>query len=386
MRWSEQGQSAPSRNADDELRRQRIELVFRTAHRNQVLSPLVGGIVVLAMWPVTDHFLLLCWLGLLCVASVCRHLLARKRIQAPKDPDVARRWEREFIVSLAIVASVWGLGGWVLMPTANEAYQALLYCFVLGMAGGTMALYSAHGPGVVFVMVVMLGPATLYQFSLDGFYHTALGLAGVLFVVGTSRATRQMNTALRRNITLMEELDRLARYDALSGLHNRRGFTELATPAVANAGRAGRDCALIMLDVDDFKIINDRLGHAAGDAVIAAFGAMLADSVREGEPAGRIGGEEFAVLLPDASLRDAELLADRLLLRSRALDVTAAGESVPVTVSIGIANLGSVPAALDALLSRADEALYAAKRRGKDRVMVASAGAASAPLAAAGSR
>ncbi len=386
MLSSEQAQPGPSGNADDELRRQRLELVFQTAHQNQALSPLVGVVVVSAMWPVADHRFLFGWLVVLTLSSICRHCLARKRIKVPHDPEVARRWEREFFVSLALVGSVWGLGGWLLMPATNEAYQALLYCFVLGMAGGTMALYSAHGPGVAFVMVAMLGPATLYQFLQDGFFHTALGLAGVLFVLGTLRATRQMNTALLRNIELTEELDHLARHDALSGLHNRRGFTELAAPAVANASRARRDCALIMLDVDDFKVINDRLGHATGDAVIAAFGAMLADTVREGEPTGRIGGEEFAVLLPDASLRDAELLAERLLERSRSLDVTAAGEPVVVTVSIGIAALGAAPATLDTLLSRADEALYAAKRKGKDRAMVASyaAGDASPCLAMAG--
>ncbi len=359
------------RTIDYEMRRQQLELVYQSTRSNQVLSPIAGVLLTTVLWPAVDHGLLIGWLSILCALSFSRHLLARNRITAPSDPAEAERWQRQFMVSLALASGTWGMGGWILIPEGNVAYEALIYCFVLGMAGGTAALYSAHGPSVALAISLILAPSTAHMFFQGDMYHLSLGLGGVMFVLGTTRATRLLNRALRRNIELAKELDHLARSDALSGLNNRRGFTEIATPAVINARRSGRDCVLIMLDIDDFKVINDQLGHATGDAVIAAFGQMLTHNVREGEPVGRIGGEEFAVLLPDSNVEEAILFAERLLEEVRTLELEVAGCQVAVTTSIGISHLNRQSANLETLLKKADEALYRAKRDGKDRVSVA---------------
>ena len=258
------------------LRRQRLALVYESTYRNQYLSPIVGVLLAAVLWQHSGRFLLLCWVATLTVVSIWRHLIASRHRRAPEGDALAPAWERLFVGSLAVASAVWGFGAWLVMPPDSNAHQALVYTFVLGMAGGTAAIYAAHGVSVAIAMLLIMGPSTLYLFAFADLFHVALACGGVLFVFAVSRGTRQMNRATRRNIELAEELEHLARTDVLSGLLNRRGFTELSDNAIANASRAGRSCALIMADIDDFKAINDRLGHAAGDAVIRDVGTGAA--------------------------------------------------------------------------------------------------------------
>nr|WP_236013039.1 GGDEF domain-containing protein [Methylobacterium ajmalii] len=175
---------------------------------------------------------------------------------------------------------------------------------------------------------------------------------------------------------LLRRLDHLARHDHLTGVLRRGAFFERAGVILADLAAAGRPAAVLMIDIDHFKQINDRFGHAQGDRVLAAVAAGLQASLREGAILGRLGGEEFAVLLPAAEASEAWLAAERLRLRVAALSVPAedgAGGSVPplsgMSVSLGLAVADADrPPSLEALLAQADAALYAAKAAGRNRV------------------
>ncbi|WP_439815479.1 diguanylate cyclase domain-containing protein [Zavarzinia sp. CC-PAN008] len=168
--------------------------------------------------------------------------------------------------------------------------------------------------------------------------------------------------------------------DPLSGLLNRRGFEAAAQAALRRAATAGVPAALMIADLDHFKRINDSHGHAVGDAVIALFGAHVRDLIGVHTIAGRIGGEEFAILLPAVDLGGARRLADQLC---RDLPAWASGrvpDGLRPTVSVGLA-VGLPGTTLAALLARADRALYDAKQAGRDqvRVFLAAKGEDSAP-------
>ncbi len=355
---------------DARMRAQQLSLVYNQALANQYLSPLVAALVSAVLWPVGNPRMLTAWVAVLCVISIWRHLLVSAYSGAPKDPAAVRVWERRFLVSLAVSSGAWGVGGWLNLQSLPDAYQALTYFFVLGMAAGASVLYAAHGPSVGVGISLIMGPATLYMFTVGDAFHTAMGAGGAVFMVAGSRGVRTMNGALRRTIQLTGELERLARTDALSGLSNRRAFTEFGEMALANAARAARPCAIVMIDIDHFKAINDRHGHAAGDAVIRALGAALAAAIRVGECAGRIGGEEFAVFLPDAGSDQGMALAHRIQALVGAMRSRAGDLPLEVTVSIGVASTHGVPCTLDELLARADRALYGAKRDGRNRVVL----------------
>jgi len=167
----------------------------------------------------------------------------------------------------------------------------------------------------------------------------------------------------------LEEVGRLARRDPLTGVPNRRAFEEALARAFAQARRSGLPMAVVAADVDRFKAVNDRLGHAAGDQVLAAVAGRLAAALRDGDLVARVGGEEFAALLPGAGLDEAVEIAGRLRARVAGQPVVALGEALAVTVSLGCAALLPGDEEPVALLARADAKLYEAKAAGRDRVM-----------------
>jgi diguanylate cyclase (GGDEF)-like protein/PAS domain S-box-containing protein len=169
-------------------------------------------------------------------------------------------------------------------------------------------------------------------------------------------------------ITSAETRRRLAQSavtDPLTGLANRRAFDERLAAEIARARRHGRPLALVMVDIDEFKRVNDTHGHQAGDRVLRAVADALAATTREGEIVARVGGEEFAWLLPDAAVGDAFRAAERARAGVAATTVEPVGA---VTVSAGVADLLAAGGAED-LVARADRALYAAKSSGRDRTV-----------------
>jgi diguanylate cyclase (GGDEF)-like protein len=173
-----------------------------------------------------------------------------------------------------------------------------------------------------------------------------------------------------RNVVRHETLHRQALTDELTGLANHRRFQEVLTAAVEHGETA--PIALLLLDLDDFKQVNDTYGHQIGDTVLAEVGRCLREECRGTDEPARYGGEELAVVLRDATLREAAELADRLRREIRALRFEGpAGEELRVTVSVGVASLGGDIATRSDLVAAADGALYAAKAAGKDRVAAA---------------
>jgi diguanylate cyclase (GGDEF)-like protein len=167
------------------------------------------------------------------------------------------------------------------------------------------------------------------------------------------------------NARRFREARQLADLDALTGLHNRRYFHETLAREVARAHRYGRQLALIVFDLDDFKAINDRIGHLAGDAVLAETAERVRDVVRSADVACRVGGDEFAVILPESTTGDADQLYHRLL---GAISTRPIGQAGRLSISAGMAELRGEDNPT-AFFERADEALYRAKEHGKGQVV-----------------
>ena len=168
---------------------------------------------------------------------------------------------------------------------------------------------------------------------------------------------------------MTDELLLLATTDFLTGLPNRRHFMARLDDEHARLQREIEDCAaVLMLDLDHFKTINDEHGHAIGDAVLRHVAALMLDGQRKIDTLGRVGGEEFAILLPGTDLAAATVFAERLRRRVADTPLHLDGAAITVTVSIGIAAMAGTEAGYDAVLVRADKALYGAKRAGRNRV------------------
>ncbi|MEV4423069.1 diguanylate cyclase [Patulibacter sp. NPDC049589] len=173
------------------------------------------------------------------------------------------------------------------------------------------------------------------------------------------------------NVGRHEEVEREAHTDPLTGLANRRRFDELLASAVDAAEREGRPLSLLALDLDHFKAVNDQHGHGIGDEVLKATAQALREAVRGGDVAARLGGEEFAVVMPHADVEGARILAERLRLAVGALHVPTPDGDVRFTTSVGAATVSGPSIDGPALVAAADEALYAAKRSGRNRTVSA---------------
>ncbi|MBI4807030.1 MAG: GGDEF domain-containing protein [Desulfovibrio sp.] len=172
----------------------------------------------------------------------------------------------------------------------------------------------------------------------------------------------------------LEELAHQTRHDPLTGLANRRAFEKNLKLELERAYRSGSSLSLAILDLDDFKAVNDTYGHLCGDRVLMGIAAALLGHKRGYDMAARIGGEEFALILPGSGLMQAESSLERLLNESREHKVTCEGvdEPVGVTCSVGlVCTKGKMPLSVDRFVDLADKALYEAKAQGKNRIVKA---------------
>ena len=180
--------------------------------------------------------------------------------------------------------------------------------------------------------------------------------------------TRHLNQEIARRQELEEELRALASVDGLTGVNNRRHFLELCGKELDRAQRYDHPLALLMMDVDHFKRINDNYGHAAGDEVLKSLAATCATNLRGPDLLGRLGGEEFAVAMPECAIEAAERAAERLRQTLATLEVPCEQGTITFTISIGVVAWENGED-LAAVLERADKAMYAAKQGGRDRVV-----------------
>jgi diguanylate cyclase (GGDEF)-like protein len=179
-----------------------------------------------------------------------------------------------------------------------------------------------------------------------------------------------------------DALERLASVDAMTGLNNRRNFLALAEVEWSRFRRYERPLAVLMIDIDKFKSVNDTYGHDVGDEVIKFVAGSLQTHKRTSDIAGRLGGEEFALVLPEATLDNAVVAAERIRQLIADRPFTFAGHSLSVTISIGASAGRAETTGIDALLKEADVALYEAKRSGRNRTCRFEPGQSAGPAAA----
>ena len=243
-----------------------------------------------------------------------------------------------------------------------------------GMTG--KHLPTLHG-ALAGIAAVASGEATRFQLPQPFFSNRDQRWFGM--TVAAMQDVQQRLVVSHEDVTALKLAElaslALANSDALTGALSRRKFLNLAEQELARASRYQLPLMVLMMDLDNFKQINDHHGHAAGDLVLQGFVKTVSDVLRESDLIGRLGGEEFAVLLPNTSSEGGTALAQRIVESVRTSPIEVAGQSIAYTVSIGGGCL-SGETTFAALLSLADAALYRAKRAGRDRLELAGAPAA----------
>jgi diguanylate cyclase (GGDEF)-like protein len=263
-------------------------------------------------------------------------------------------------------------------PYANQAMQEIYEISPEQAQDDAAVVRSFHHPDDAAMLMATLKESarTLQPWHCE--YRVVLPKQGVRWRLGNARPEKLADnsilwhgfiTDITESRQLQDELERQAHLDYLTGLANRRHFMEQAERELARALRHGGPLSVLMLDVDHFKHVNDSHGHKIGDLVLQKLSAVCRTILRDIDLIGRLGGEEFAILLPLADAGNALETAERLReALARAEVPLTAPMTLRFTVSIGVAQLASGQAGLDALLQQADHALYEAKRGGRNRV------------------
>ncbi|MGY4306248.1 diguanylate cyclase (GGDEF)-like protein [Bradyrhizobium sp. USDA 4369] len=262
-----------------------------------------------------------------------------------------------------------------------------ILCYSLGQAVpmaviARLVLDTRNGPinpgarlaGLLSVLIIAVFAARTIGAFLGAdfdFSHSTSGQAAAVLLLIFLSMSLNFGFLLMAVDRLRNEVADLALLDDLTGVANRRHLMRRLGEECARAERSGKPFALLVIDLDGFKLINDNHGHAAGDACLQHFTLMAQTRLRPGDMLARTGGDEFCILLPSSSLREGAMIARRILQVCRDDAEACAGADVPIEVSIGVAewtrDLGAFP---DRVMARADQALYAAKKDGKNRYAV----------------
>lgn len=358
-----------------QVRTDRLQLLFRQSFLATFGS--VGGALVLSwlQYDLGNRAVIPPWLITLCLAGVVRLSLFWAYHRSAPQNRTPVRWEGVYWVTLVFTSAVWGIGAFLLMSRDSLLSQVITLFFTIGMAGSAISAYSAYRSMTLVAVGLVLLPTALWLLSQPGSEQRLLAITTLAFAIFVIRATRELSDALQSLLRLRRELEiehriasNAARTDELTGLNNLRAFKEQADTMLAYTRRHGLPLCALMLDIDHFKQINDSHGHAVGDRVLQAVATQLKTTLREADLCGRLGGEEFGVLLAGADLNEARQIAEKLRMAIQAIALPANDTTLHVTISVGVAEAATACPDTTILLAQADAAMYRAKSNGRNQV------------------
>ncbi len=246
------------------------------------------------------------------------------------------------------------------------AFVGGLYGVVITLATRwAMGSSKANLIGLFFVLMLpfVLGAATAMRLGISQRKQFAL-------LSQTAKINQELALEIDRRRALELKLTEMAATDPLTGLYNRREYEMLFTHEIERARRADTPLSVCIVDLDHFKKVNDTYGHGAGDEVLRRTAGLLKDKLRSMDIVGRLGGEEFIILLPQTTIDQAAMIGNRILEALAATDIDTGAAIIRITATIGISQMIPSDPNFNAIIQRADEALYRGKETGRNRVEV----------------
>jgi len=367
-----------------------IEL-FRRVATSMTMGAIGVAVVYYAHWGAADRQLSIDWLIFMLVVFAARIEVARRGLRVARSGGDAERYVNQQAVLCAVTGLGWG--GTIYLFDSGVMDQmfnlrliviaAAIAFTVSSMAVFKRVCFSYLGtlsiPVLIFLITHDYVRPWNYLFPSGVFYIGMIALVSANTNRHIRKATadhlqvlaltERLQQALDIEKQLRDELDKRANTDELTAIFNRRGLMTQLNIELARCRRFTHSIAALMIDIDHFKQVNDNYGHAGGDTAITVMVAAVQQQLRDTDIFGRMGGEEFLLLLPEIDQANAIAVAERIRERIANTDIAFPARTIRITVSIGVATYRADDDA-DSLLARADDALYVAKDSGRNRVEV----------------
>ncbi len=353
---------------------EKLRLTFANLPVALALSYLASFFWVALLRHVQPMTYLVAWMLVCALISIMRHLQTRQ-FQRLREEDVdVKYWRLRVDIGTAVSGVWWGGGAIVLFP-ADLPHQVYVAFILAGVSAAAMTSYAAMRRTYFLFVLPSILPL-MARIAWEGTeMHLSMAILVGMFLIVVMRSAinteRMIATVLElrsANLELTRALHHEATHDALVDLVNYREFHTRLQHVASMSAREQQPYALLFVDLDHFKQINDTAGHAAGDEALRLVGALLKNQLRSTDTAARVGGDEFAVLLSGCPRERAEQIAGNILSAVQKLELCWDGKTFKVGASIGVAytNAGEYDTA--AVLHAADSACYAAKRSGRNRI------------------
>jgi len=367
------------------LEQEKLSQVLKYNREVALSNILLAGLVAVELWPAVPRWALLTWLMTTLLVAAIRYTVLHhfQKYPVQSSAEVSDRM-RFFRAAVMLSGLVWGLSAWLVYGHHIDKYELFVAYMISGVSVAMAVVYLVDLRSALSTVYLGILPMmVMFLFSNDSALMT-MSIAAAVFLLLTTATVKAFNQQLMDGIYLRwqteqsaKENEQFAFFDALTGLPNRRLLSERLSFALTNAARTGKPLAVLFMDLNKFKELNDNHGHEMGDLLLKSFSNRLKKSMRQTDTVARLGGDEFVVILEglNESLAPANELATKIASKLMVdlqypyqLSETLSYQSIP-SVGIAVSNTSGATTS-DELIKYADIAMYQAKKSGNGQIKV----------------
>lgn len=362
------------------IRQRQVELSYAALPLALFGIMLIATIILITQWPVIGSEILIAWFLTILILSLFRYY--RYHVyQARKHKEGSLKiWEQSAIVGTIVSGIAWGSAAFLLLPVDYLAHQSVIIAAMVGMTAGGVVMHAALLPASLSYLYLVIVPLLVRLFSFGGAADIGLGMMVCVYLIamslGAIRIHRNLTESLSMSIRQQHSrqiIDHLAFHDLLTDLPNRRLLIERLSKDIARSVHHSHIGALIFLDLDNFKTLNDSMGHQQGDELLKQLALRLNNCLNEEDSATRLGGDEFVLLMPEVADQETEAIKlakgkAEIIQEALTPPFELADTEIQMSASIGIALFPIHADNPIDLLKRADYAMYQAKAGGRNNI------------------
>ena len=351
-----------------QIRAEQLTLVLRNTPGMMLANACNATVLAIALWNSPDGAFAALWASAIVFLSTLSGLKARVSWRVAKPHTVSRRSIHRLVRNAFTLGSLWAIVPIGFFTNATNGGQLVITCLCAGMlAGGAFAFATIPVAAIAVVTPIILGTAICIGRSSD-FVYLLVAILVVVYASVLLRGVFNHSFEFTKRLITLLETEKVVRQDSLTHLPNRVAFNEGLEGALSRLARSNEQFAVLVLDLDRFKEVNDRLGHPAGDELLIQVAARLRRCTREGDVAARTGGDEFALIAANVTKPGEALEVAERLVAVFAEPFHIEGQEIIVSTSIGMALAPRDGSTMNNLLKHADVALYRAKEEGPGTV------------------